>query len=325
MTTLAGDGVAGTTGNGGPATSARLSKPTTAALDPWGNVAVTENTGANTIRLINVSSGVISAIVGRGGAGAYSGDGGAATSADVDGPTGMSYAPDGTLYYGEWTSNVVRRVTPGGVISRVAGVPYGVGDAGAGGPATSATFNRVADVEYDRFAGAVLIADRYNCKVKRVDLATGLLTVVAGNAGCGTSPDSTPATSAKLNDVSAIALGALGQLYISDSGNRIVRTVVNGLLVTVAGVLGVSSPPSADGLPGTSTVLSGITGIDVDRFGNVLVGAPGERVVGRVARGRRHGQLVAGVRRGRAGHVGGFLPRQRGGGPRLVGAGGGAV
>jgi beta-lactam-binding protein with PASTA domain len=241
ITTVAGNGTIGFSGDGGPATSAALSFPSDVAIDSEGNLYIADSYN-NVIREVMAATGIIRTIAGNGtgagtGNGGYSGDGGSATSAEFNYPSGVAVDPTGNLYIADSYNNVIREVTAAtGIISTVAGNGTGAGTgnggySGDGGPATNAQFNYPSGVAVDP-AGNLYIADYYNNVVRLVSVATGIINTVAGNGtGAGTgnggySGDGGPATSAQLYGPSSVYLDSAGNLYIADSNNNVVREVL---------------------------------------------------------------------------------------------------
>jgi uncharacterized protein (TIGR03437 family) len=176
------------------------------------------------IRKVNAATGIITTIAGDGFVG-YSGDGGQATNATLDLPVSLAVDPAGDIYISDQGNNVVRKVSPTGVITTVAGTGA-IGTGGDGGPATKATFDNPAGVALDA-AGNLYIIDVGNCRL-RVMLTTGIIQTVAGNGGCGYSGDGGPATNAELNDPRSVAVGTFGDVYIADFSNNRVRQLTPG-------------------------------------------------------------------------------------------------
>jgi uncharacterized protein (TIGR03437 family) len=216
ITTVAGNGVSGFSGDGGLATSASLSSPTGAAIDLAGNLYIAD--GSNRIRKIS-PGGTIMTVAGNGNLG-FSGDGGIATSASLGAPTGVAVDSAGNLYIADNFNERIRKVS-NGVITTVAGsgVP---GYSGDGGPATSASLNLPYGVTVDS-ADNFFITESNNSRIRRV--SGGTITTVAGNGHQGFAGDGGPATSASLNFPYGVAVDSAGNLYIADSGNNRIREV----------------------------------------------------------------------------------------------------
>jgi RHS repeat-associated protein len=229
ITTVAGTGTPGFSGDGGPATSAMLADPSGVAVAPDGTLYIADRSN-HRIRRVD-ANGIITTVAGTGAYG-FSGDGGPATLAQLDEPWGVALGPDGSLYIADKGNNRVRRVGPDGIITTVAG--NGIGSFGGdGGPATQANLSawRVA-VGPD---GSLYIMDYANNRVRRVG-PDGLITTVAGNGTAGFSGDGGPATAAQISWAEDIALGPDGGFYIADRNNQRVRWVgSDGIISTVAG------------------------------------------------------------------------------------------
>lgn len=221
--------------------------------------------------------------------GSFGGDGGAATAAHLHTPAGVTTDSAGSVYIADEENNVIRKVTPDGLITTVAGIPY-VGSiystrfGGDGGPATSAYLDNPAAVAIDA-AGDLFIADYSNNVVRRVDATTGIITTYAGNAAApGYNGDSGAATAVHLNGPSALAFDAAGNLYIADSRNNLVRRVdTSGQLTTVAGsyyLTASGTPPS--GVPATSVALLRPMGVAIAPDGSLYISDTGNGIVRRV-------------------------------------------
>ena len=174
ITTVAGNGDAGFSGDGGPATSARLSRPTGVALDGAGNLYITDSANQR-IRKVD-TSGTITTVAGTGEVG-FSGDGGPATSARLSGPRGIALDGAGNLYIADNANHRIRKVDTSGTITTVAGTRER-GFSGDGGPATSARLSGPRAIALDS-AGNLYIADRDNQRIRKVDTG-GTITTVAG-------------------------------------------------------------------------------------------------------------------------------------------------
>jgi sugar lactone lactonase YvrE len=264
ITTVAGNGTAASTGDGGQATAASLNSPSGAAVDSSGNLFIAD-TGSSVIRKVNASTGIITTVAGNGSFG-FSGDGGPATAASLNQPNALAIDGAGNLFISDITNNRVRRVT-NGTITTVAGdgtAAFG----GDGGPATAASLNQPTGVAVDG-SGNLFIADRFNGRVRRVDASTGIITTVAGNGSFGFSGDGGPATAAPLNHPTGVAVDGSGNLFIVDSSNQRIRQVSNGVITTVAG--NGTHGFSGDGGPATAAALNFPWGIAVDGAGNLFV------------------------------------------------------
>ncbi len=253
ITTVAGGGV----GDGGGATSGSLYNPLDVAVDGAGNLYIADQFSC---RVRKVSGGTITTAAGTSSC-AYSGDGGAATSADLSSPAGITVDVAGDLYIADYRNCRVRKVS-GGTITTVAG-GGGCAYSGDGGAATSAGIYPYG-VAVDG-AGNLFIADMNNCRVRKV--SGGIITTVAGSGMCGYWGDSGAATGAQLNYPFSVAVDGAGNLYIADTYNHRIREVSGGVIATVAG-----GGYGGDGGPATSAALFYPGGVAVDGAGNLYIG-----------------------------------------------------
>jgi trimeric autotransporter adhesin len=316
ITTVAGTGGGGYSGDGGPAVSARLSRPGGVAVDGAGNVYIAD-TGNNCIRRIStsgiistVTSGmanpqgvaidsagnlliadtnnhrvyrsadlpVIVTVAGTGDKG-FSGDGGPATSAHLNRVSGVAADAAGNIYIADSFNRRVRRISPSGIISTVAGDGTD-NHSGDGGPATSAQIGYPYGVAVDG-AGSLYISDYSNHRVRRVSLS-GTITTVAGSGVGGYSGDSGPATSAQLTAPFGVAVDRAGNLYIADSDAACIRSVSpSGVISTVAGT-GVEGFSGDEG-PAISALLDSPSYVALDNAGNLYVTDSGNNRVRRIS------------------------------------------
>ena len=327
LTRFAGNGTAGYSGDNGPATGAQLNTVMGVAADAAGNVYIAD-TGNNRIR--RVSNGIITTIAGNGFLG-YSGDGGPATSAQLNTPWGVAVDPSGNVYIADTENYVVRKVSngaiatfagngtnpagytggngpavnadlpfsvavdasgnvyivAGGVIRKVsngaittfAGTYGTTGYSGDNGPATSAAFDYLTSVAVDA-SGNVYAADMDNNAIRKI--SKGVITTFAGNGTQGYSGDSGPPASAELNRPNGVAVDASGNVYIADSGNGRIRKVSNGAIATIAGG---ASGNFGDNGPPTGAALYQPNGVAVDTFGNLYIADYGDNAIRKVSRG----------------------------------------
>ncbi|HEX8517110.1 MAG TPA: hypothetical protein VF868_13015 [Bacteroidia bacterium] len=220
ITTIAGTGVSGFSGDGGLATLAKISGAYDLWVDRYGNVYFTD-TGNNMIRKIS-TSGIITRIAGLPGPAGFSGDGGLATSAKLNFPIGIAVDTAGNVYIGDANNNRVRKIDVSGIITTYAGTGV-AGAAGDGGFATSAQLSNNGKMDFDK-SGNLYISDNGSRKVRKIDLA-GIISTVAGNGSGGSTGDGGLATSASFSYPFAISVDTTGNLFISDYTNKRVRKV----------------------------------------------------------------------------------------------------
>ncbi len=230
ISTVAGTGTAGYSGDGGLATEAQLNYPRSLALAPDGSLYIADMYN-HRIRRVG-PGGIITTVAGTSYAG-YSGDGGLATEAQLNYPNGVTLAPDGSLYIADWYNHCIRRVGPGGIITTVAGTGY-AGYSGDDGSATEAQLYAPYGVAVSP-DGSLYIADKVNNRIRRVG-PDGIITTVAGTGYYGYSGDGGLATEAGLRDPCGLAVAPDGSLYIADFSSHNVRRVgPDGIITTVAG------------------------------------------------------------------------------------------
>jgi len=268
ITTVAGIGTAGYTGDGALATGAQLNGPGGVAVDASGNIYISEFYN-HTIRKITVSTGIITTVAGTGVAG-YNGDGGLATAAQLTSPNGVSIDASGNFYLSDHDNQRIRKITAStGIITTVAGIGT-AGFSGDGGLATLAEMNGPSGPPAIDASGNIYIADFRNHRVRKVEASTGIITTVAGIGTAGYSGDAGLATAAQLNRPTDVCLDASGNIYIIDCNNCIRKvTVSTGIITTVAGT-GVAGF-SGDGGLATAAQLSVPHGLTFDAVGDMYI------------------------------------------------------
>jgi sugar lactone lactonase YvrE len=269
ITTVFGSG---DIGDGGLATAAHFVVPLDGVVDASGNLFIADANNSR-IRRVDSASGLISTVAGNGSF-AFSGDGGPASGASLNGPTGLAIDTSNNLFIVDNGNNRIRRVDlASGIITTIAGNGT-AGFSGDGGPATSASLNGPISVT---LAGSNLfITDIGNNRVRRVDLATGIITTIAGNGRVGFSGDGGPATSAMFRRPRQIAADSSGNLFIADLNNHRIRRVdaATQIITTVAGSGPVGAAMgsfSGDGGPAVSATLNTPRGVAADGTGNILI------------------------------------------------------
>jgi sugar lactone lactonase YvrE len=272
INTIAGTGVSGLAGTGGPAKSAQMGQISALAIDGVGDLFFTDVTNS-VVWGVAAATGNISIVAGNGTAG-FSGDGGPATSAQLNSPNGIAVDGTGNIYISDSNNSVVREVVAStGLIKTFAGTPgqFGYpGHIGDGGPASSAYLNGPHGVALDA-AGNLYIADSYNNEVRVVSATTGIITSFAGNGSYYFSCEGGQATSASLGQPNTLAFDTAGNLYIASyTMGRVCKvTAATGILTTVAGN-GNRYGTSGDGGPALSAEIYPL-GLALDTSGNIYI------------------------------------------------------
>jgi sugar lactone lactonase YvrE len=272
VTTIAGNGLAAFSGDGGPATSAALSAPDDVAVAADGTVYVAD---AFNLRIRRISpSGVISTIAGNGTYG-DAGDGGQATAAQLGSIEAIALSPaDDVLYIADGGTNRVRRVDlTSGVITTFAGrgLDY-LGHTGNGGPATSASIAMPMGIAVDPAGNVYFSESTFWCTVRKVDIATQVITRVAGSGSagyCASEGDGGDALAAQLDLPGSLATDAAGNLFLVEIGTDTVRRIdaVTHVITTIAGG-GATLPGFGDA---TTMDLGDIHGLAIDDADNLFV------------------------------------------------------
>jgi trimeric autotransporter adhesin len=263
--------------DGGPATAARLILPTGVAVDGFGNVFIADGSDCK-IREVVAQTGNITTVAGTGTC-YYNGDGGPATSAELNDPSGVVVDEHGNIFIADTLNCLVREVSAQtGNISTFAGTPpdqdgnLHCGYSGDGGLATSAKVWFPNDVAVDG-SGNVLIADTSSCAIRDVSVSTGIISTVAGTGSCGYSGDDGPATSAQINLPNGVTVDGSGDIFIADTSNCLIRKVAssNAHISTVAGDYSVGCGYSGDDGPATSATLNQPQSVAVEKSGDIVI------------------------------------------------------
>ncbi|MFC5865373.1 chitobiase/beta-hexosaminidase C-terminal domain-containing protein [Acidicapsa dinghuensis] len=276
ITTVAGTGTAGFTGDSGQATGAELNTPWRVTKDIAGNLYIADTFNSR-IRKVNAATGVITTVAGNGIPG-YSGDGGPATSAELDYPYGIGVDSAGDLYIADTSNHRIRKVNAAtGTITTVAGDGT-AGNSGDGGPATSGEMTYPYGIAIDA-SGNIYTSDWISGVIRKVTASTGVISTVAGNGGAGYAGDGGPATSATLYYPVDVAVDGGGNVYIADTDNYVVRKVsaATGIITTVAGKH--TYGYSGDGGSATSSELGFPEGVSLDSAGNLYIADVAANVV----------------------------------------------
>ena len=290
ITTIAGTGHRGSSGDGGPALHADFVRPVAIALDTEGNLYIAD-TGGHKIRKID-TSGIITTVAGNGHC-CFTGDGQQAMNAEFTPPYGISAGPSGHVYIVDRDNHRIRRVDiTNAVITTVAG-NGSRGYRGDGGEASKASLSDPMSVAIGK-DGSVFIADYGNHRIRKVDGETKMITTVAGSIDGGFEGDGGKATRAKLHFPAGAAIDSEGNLYISDTGNQRVRMVEHdtGIITTIAGTGNYGF--SGDGGPATEADLAHPTSLGFDQDGNLYIADTDNHRVRKVDKGTGTITTVAG-------------------------------
>jgi len=281
ITTVAGNGselylISGFSGDGGPATSAALKKPEGVVVDASGNIYFTDKDN-HRIRKVDATTGNISTIAGTGTSG-FSGDGGVATAAQINGPSSIAVDANGNVYFSDLGNHRVRKIDAGtGNISTFAGVGTS-GFSGDGSLATAAQLNSPKGLALDA-SGNLYIVDANNYRVRKVEATTGNISTIVGNGSSASNGDGGLATAAQINTPEGIAIDKAGNIYITEAFilESKVRKIdaVTGNISTIAGKFGFAASSNGDGGLATAAYLFQPKGIVVDAVGNVYIADTG--------------------------------------------------
>ena len=266
ISTVAGNAMLppGYSGDGGPATGARLNAPQGVAVDAAGDIFISD-TANHRLRKVDHATGNISTVAGTGTSG-FNGDG-PATGAELNLPWGLAFDSTGNLFIADNLNHRIRELA-GGVITTVAGNIV-AGYSGDGGPATSASLLFPTAVAIDA-TGNVYFTDSGNHRVRAFPVG-GTISTVAGTGQAGSGGDGGPATSAQLHVPLGLAFDAAGRLYIGDGANSRVRLVMNGIISTAVGVCGNVAGFSGDGGPASLAHIDGPFGLATDPSGDLFI------------------------------------------------------
>jgi trimeric autotransporter adhesin len=273
ITTIAGTGFSGFSGDGGPAISAQISGPGGVVVDGAGNLYIVD-VGNQVIRKVD-TSGNISTFAGTPGTGGSTGDGGPATKATLGLHAGSGLAVDaaGNLYIADSLNSAIREVTvSNGNINTIAGTIGKNGSTGNGGAATSALLYYPFGVAVDT-TGNVYIADTFNMEIREVSAQSHTITTIAGTAGsAGSSGDGGPAAAALFNYPWGLAVDSTGNLYVGDFSNDEIRKITAGATPTINTIVGnikLGGTFAGDGGPATSAGMSGPSSVAVNSAGAI--------------------------------------------------------
>ena len=277
ITTIAGNGTQGFSGDGGPATAAELSRPYGVAVDAGGNVYIADCFNFR-VRKVN-PAGIITTFAGIGSLPAYSGDGGPATAAAVEYPNAVAVDASGNVYIADYINSVIRKVNTAGIISTIAGTGTS-GFSGDGGPATAAQINQPWGLAFDG-SGSIYFSDYYNYRIRKIN-AAGIISTIAGNGTQGNTGDGGPATAAEVNRIYGVAVDNTNNVYFADGASNKIRMInPSGIINTFAGTgtLGYAG----DGGAAAAAELSFPMYITISNSGNIIISDVNNNCVRQIA------------------------------------------
>ena len=273
ITTIAGTGIKGSSGDGGLARKAKLCHPWGVCIDHYDNIYIAD-TGNNKIRKVSANSNIITTIAGNGNPGYY-GDDGLCIHSKLDSPSDLVADSDGNLYFTDTNNNRIRKIDfkHGGIITTIAGTG-GDGFRGDGGSAVLAELHRPLGIALDT-KGNIYFTDSCNHRIRKISTEDSIITTIAGRGDSGFSSDGIYATHTRLNLPWGITVDSMNNVYFSDSDNHRIRKVSDAtkLISTIAGV-GVEGF-SGDREKAKDAQLNAPWGLCLDRRGNIYV-ADGE-------------------------------------------------
>lgn len=261
ITTIAGNGTAGSTGDGSPATAAEVNRPLSVTPDSAGNVYITE-WGSGRIRKIS-TTGIITTVA---GGGASTAEGVPATTAALS-PYDVAFDRAGNMYIADQTHARIRMVNTSGIINTIAGTGT-LGHLGDGGPATAAQLISPLAITLDAGGNIYFVDASYIRKINTL----GVITTIGGGASSGYTGDGIAATAALFNAPNGIAVDAAGNVYVGDRANSEVRKInTAGIVTALAGSEATGAGYGGDGGPATAALLAQPMGIGIDHAGSIYI------------------------------------------------------
>jgi cyclophilin family peptidyl-prolyl cis-trans isomerase/sugar lactone lactonase YvrE len=230
---IAGTGLAGLNGNGGPAASAQLNRPTALAVTANGDLLISDG-GNSLVRRVSAETNLLTVAAGQNAFG-YMGDGGPAVDARFNGLSGIVAAVDGGFIVADGGNHRVRRVDASGLIRTIGGS----GSQSFGGDGELADVANVPNPSGTAIDGQgnLYVSTAFDHRIRRIDAVTGVITTIAGNGTNGAGGEGVPAAAASLGTPAGLALDGRGNLYVAERSNHRVRKIVlaTGIITTVAG------------------------------------------------------------------------------------------
>ena len=265
ISTFAGTGIGGSTGDGGPANAAQIYYPQSIDFDQSGNLFICD-AGENVIRKVN-TSGIISTVAGTAGTAGSTGDGGPASLSLLNIPVNLKVDQHNRIFICDRSNRKIRMIDTTGIITTIAGNGT-AGNTGDGGPATAAEITSPHGIDFDA-AGNLYFADASNCVIRKIT-PSGIISTVAGTGSFGFSGDGGPATAAQFAFPCAIAIDPSGNIFVSDENNSCIRKIdASGIIHTVIGVD--TAGFAGDGGPANVAKMNLQYGISFDQAGNLYI------------------------------------------------------
>jgi sugar lactone lactonase YvrE len=272
ISTVAGNGSQSFTGDGGLASAATLNHPIAVSKDGYGNVYIADHLN-HAVRKVNASDGKISTIAGIGNPG-YTGDGGLATAAYLNNPSGIAIDAANNIYIVDQANHAVRKINASdGKINTIAGTILNAGFSGDGTTANAAKLNSPLDIALDA-SGNIYVMDAFNWRIRKVDATTGIISTVAGNGSAGNTGDGALAINASIRP-GRIAVDGAGNIWITDNSQHTIRkiTAATGIISTIAGKG--NAGYNGEEVLATNAFLSGPIGVATDAGGNIYISEVG--------------------------------------------------
>lgn len=269
VTTIAGTGVAGFSGDGGSPLAAQLDKPVAVTVDGQGNIYIADMNNNRVRKITNgEGGGIITTIAGNGTVG-YSGDGAPATNAELNSPQSVFVDRTGNVLFADNLNHAIRKISTSGLITTIAGNGI-AGYTGDGTAATAARLNQPAGVVEDT-AGNVYFADAVNDRIRMVNI-TGIISTIAGTGSAGYNGEGLAATATQLKAPKYVVVDDSGNVWFTDTENHRVRKI-NKATGIVADIAGIGTPGGAgDDGPATAAQLNYPQGIFIDRYNRIFIG-----------------------------------------------------